>query len=183
MTGPINFTNQSSLIEVSGDTGSVLRRYIKVRGNNSFEILGYPGQDNNGSKICFKLEQKKTSLLSLPLTTLKTLPNGHAVNLRYANNTYLKLSGGTLTGNITLNNKSVFWKDADGNEVAKITNAGFIKTTDMFRADRTADANTFESRVMVLLTPTSNLLVLPRSKDHNLMVRWTLPLVATVCVF
>ena len=99
-------------------------------------------------RLVLNLSRRKTR--ESPKLTLNYIEdptaNGHAVNLRYANNSYLKLSGGTLTGNITLNNKSVFWKDAGGNEVAKITNAGFIKTTDMFRADRTADANTFESR-------------------------------------
>ena len=147
LTGPLNFTTQSSILEISGDTGSVLRRYIKVRGNNQFEILGYPGQDNSGSRTCFKLEQKAGDTPKLTLNYIEDpTANGHAVNLRYANNNYLKLSGGTLTGNINLDNKSVFWKDSDGNEVAKITNTGFVKTTDMFRADRTADANTFESR-------------------------------------
>ena len=147
VTGPLNFTTQSSVLEISGDTGSVLRRYIKVRGNNQFEILGYPGQDNSGSRTCFKLEQRNGQSPKLTLNYIEDpTANGHAVNLRYANNNFLKLSGGSVTGNVTFQNKSLFFHDSDGNEVGKIANTGFFKTTDMFRADRTADANCFEAR-------------------------------------
>ena len=48
--GPLNFDSSNSTIEVSGDTGSLRRRYIKVRGNNQLEFVAYPGQDNTGSK-------------------------------------------------------------------------------------------------------------------------------------
>ena len=40
--------------------------------------------------------------------------------LRYANNNYLKLSGGTVTGNVTVQGGTIFMRDSDGNEKARI---------------------------------------------------------------
>ena len=40
--GPLNFDSSNSTIEVSGDTGSMRRRYLKIRGNNQFEIRCLP---------------------------------------------------------------------------------------------------------------------------------------------
>ena len=61
--------------------------------------------------------------------------------------TYLKLSGGTLTGNVTLQGGTLFMRDADGNEKARIQGSnGFIRTYDQVRVDRSNNANCFEAR-------------------------------------
>ena len=52
--GPLNFDNSNSTVEISGDTGSMRRRYLKIRGNNQFEFVAYPGQDNNSPKTAFR---------------------------------------------------------------------------------------------------------------------------------
>ena len=141
MQGPLIFDSSNSTIEIAGDTGSLRRRYLKIRGNNQYEMIVYPGQDNSGSKTAFELKAKTDGNPELKLNYLvDPTQNGHAVNLRYANANYLKLSGGTLTGNL-------IFKDADGNEKARIqANNGFIRTYDQVRVDRNNFANCFEAR-------------------------------------
>ena len=139
--GPLNFDSSNSTVEISGDTGTMRRRYLKIRGNNQFEIIAYPGQDNTGSKTAFELKADPGGNPELKLNYLvDPTQNGHAVNLRHANNTYLKLAGGTVTG-------TVFFKDSDGNEKARIqANNGFIRSYDQVRVDRNNFANCFEAR-------------------------------------
>ena len=146
--GPLNFDSSNSTVEVSGDTGSMRRRYIKVRGNNQLEFVAYPGQDNTGSKTAFTLIADPGNNPELILNYLRDpTQNGHAVNLRYANNNYLKLSGGTVTGNVTVQGGTIFMRDSDGNEKARIQGSnGFIRSYDQVRVDRTNDANCFEAR-------------------------------------
>ena len=146
--GPLNFDSSNSTVEVSGDTGSMRRRYIKVRGNNQLEFVAYPGQDNTGSKTAFELKADPGGNPELKLNYLiDPSQNGHAVNLRYANANYLKLTGGTVTGNVIVQGGTIFMRDADGNEKARIQGSnGFIRSYDQVRVDRTADANAFEAR-------------------------------------
>ena len=148
MSGPLIFDSSNSTVEVSGDTGSLRRRYIKVRGNNQLEFVAYPGQDNTGSKTAFTLIADPGNNPELILNYIRDpSQNGHAVNLRYANNTYLKLSGGTLTGNVTMQGGTLFMRDADGNEKARIQGSnGFIRSYDQVRVDRNNFANCFEAR-------------------------------------
>ena len=146
--GPLNFDSSNSTIEVSGDTGSLRRRYIKIRGNNQLEFVAYPGQDNSGSKTAFTLIADPDNNPELILNYLKDpTQNGNAVNLRYANNNYLQLSGGTVTGNVIMQGGTIFMRDADGNEKARIQGSnGFIRSYDQVRVDRSNDANCFEAR-------------------------------------
>ena len=119
--GPLNFDYSNSTVEISGDTGSMRRRYLKVRGNNQFEIIAYPGQDNTGSKTAFELKADPSGNPELKLNYLvDPAQNGHAVNPRYANDNYLQLSGGTLSGNVIMEGGTLFMRDADGNEKARI---------------------------------------------------------------
>ena len=147
--GPLNFDSSNSTFEVSGDTGSLRRRYIKIRGNNQLEFVAYPGQDNTGSKTAFTLIADPGNNPELILNYLRDpAQNGHAVNLRYANNNYLKLSGGTVTGNLVCQGGTIFMRDSNGNEKARIQGSnGFIRTYDQFRADRSNDANAYEARM------------------------------------
>lgn len=149
LTGGLNWTTGSNFLEVSGDTGSIAKRYIKVRGNNELQILGYPGQENSAWKSVFTLTQPAGETPQLVLNYINDpTANGHAVNLRYANNSYLKLSGGTLTGNVIMEGGTIFMRDADGNEKARIQGSnGFIRTYDQFRCDRSNDANAYEARM------------------------------------
>ena len=148
MQGPLIFDSSNSTIEVSGDTGSLRRRYLKIRGNNQFEIIAYPGQDNAGSKTVFELKANTSGSPDLKLNYLvDPSQNGHAVNLRYANDNFLKLSGGTLSGNVIFEGGTLFMRDAEGNEKARIQGSnGFIRSYDQVRVDRTTDANCFEAR-------------------------------------
>ena len=148
ITGPLNFTTNSGILDISGDKGSVSPRYIKVRGNNDLQILGYPGQTNTAWKKVFAVTQPADENPSLLLDYIPDpTNNGHAVPLRYANNTYLKLSGGTVTGNVTMQGGTIFFRDSDGNEKARIQGSnGFIRSYDQVRVDRTTDANCFEAR-------------------------------------
>ena len=143
--GPLNFDSSNSTIEVSGDTGSLRRRYIKVRGNNQLEFVAYPSQDNSGSKTAFELKAAPGGNPELKLNYLvDPSQNGHAVNLRYADANYLKLSGGTVTGNVIMQGGTIFMRDSDGNEKARIQGSnGFIRSYDQVRVDRSTDANCF----------------------------------------
>ena len=91
--------------------------------------------------------------------------NGHAVNLRYANNTYLKLAGGTMTGNITMNGGTLFMRDADGNEKPIQGSNGFIRSYDQVR-DLTDQMMLTALKLVEVarLTLPLNLLVKQRSK-------------------
>ena len=146
--GPLVFDSSNSTVEIAGDTGSMRRRYLKVRGNNQFEIIAYPGQDNTGSKTAFELKADPGGNPELKLNYLvDPTQNGHAVNLRYANANYLNLSGGTVTGNVIVQGGTIFMRDADGNEKARIQGSnGFIRSYDQVRVDRSNLANCFEAR-------------------------------------
>jgi hypothetical protein len=67
-------------------------RHIKVRGGIAFNIYAYPGNNNNTPRKALSLKWIKDT--QYPTLELNYLPdptaNGNPVNLRYANNTYLK---------------------------------------------------------------------------------------------
>ena len=60
---------------------------------------------------------------------------------------YLPLTGGTLTGELTMQGTdSFFMKDSGGNETARIQPSGFIRTYDLFRSQRTDNGPAFQAR-------------------------------------
>jgi hypothetical protein len=82
-----------TVLELKGDSESVQNRYLKLRGNADFRIYAYPGDNNNSSKNCMSILMKPDD--TFPTVTLNYLVDptsaGNPVNLRYANNTYLKI--------------------------------------------------------------------------------------------
>ena len=109
--GPLNFDTNNTIAEVSGDNGAGTprRRYLKVRGTNALEIVGYPGQDNSNAKTCFKFGWAQDDTHpSLVIDYLQDpTNNGHPINLRYGLATYMPFSGGTFTGNVNLGNNNL----------------------------------------------------------------------------
>ena len=104
--GPLDYDTNNTVAIVSGDNGAGTprRRYVKVRGTNALEVVGYPGQDNSGAKTCFKFgwEQGETHPELIIDYLQDPTNNGHPVNLRHARATYMPFSGGSFTGNVTL---------------------------------------------------------------------------------
>jgi hypothetical protein len=146
--GPLVFDANNSTIEIAGDTGSMRRRYLKVRGNNQFEIIAYPGQDNTGSKTVFKLESKTDGNPELTLNYLNDpTQNGNAVNKRWGDATYFPYTGGTITGNVILDGGTLYMRDGSGNETARIQPSGFIRTYDLFRAQRDDGGPALQARI------------------------------------
>ena len=82
-----------TFLELKGDDDSVQNRYMKLRGNADFRIYCYPGDNNNNSKNCFSILMKPDD--TFPTVSMNYLVDptsaGNPVNLRYANNTYLKI--------------------------------------------------------------------------------------------
>ena len=88
-----------TFLELKGDADSVQNRYMKLRGNADFRIYAYPGDSNNTSKNCFSILMKPDD--TYPTVTMNYLVDptsaGNPVNLRYANETYLKKEDNVLT--------------------------------------------------------------------------------------
>ena len=146
--GALVFDQNKSILEIAGDTGKMDRRYVKVRGNNQFEILAYPGQDNNGSKVAFKLESWTDGNPDLTLNYIKDpTSNGHAVNKRYGDANYYPFTGGSITGDVTIENASFYVKDGSGNETFRIQPNGFCRTSDLFRAQRDDGGPALQARI------------------------------------
>lgn len=146
--GPLVFDTNNSIVEVSGDTGSMRRRYLKVRGNNQFEIIAYPGQDNTGSKTVFKLEANTDDNPELTLNYLKDPTQaGNAVNKRWGDANYYPFTGGTITGNVIIDGGTLYMRDGDGNETARIQPNGFIRTYDLYRSQRDDGGPALQARV------------------------------------
>ena len=107
MTGPIEFTGGTTLMEVKDDAGgtNLVDKFIKIKATNRLRINFYPDQSNSGSKTAFEgYWDEATGFPVVKWNYLKDPEgNGNAVTLRYANNNYLKLSGGTLTGTLNTN--------------------------------------------------------------------------------
>ena len=85
-------TRAGTWLELQGDAEDVQNRYFKIRANADLRFYSYPGQNNTGARNCFSILHEPGE--SYPVVTLNYLPdptsNGNPVNLRYANNTYLK---------------------------------------------------------------------------------------------
>ena len=124
------------------------RRYLKVRGNNQFEIIAYPSQDNSGSKTAFKLESKTDGNPELTLNyVIDPVNAGHAVNKRWGDANYYPYTGGTITGNVILDGGTFFMRDGNGNEKARIERSGFIRTYDLFRSQRDDGGPALQARI------------------------------------
>ena len=73
-----------------------------------------------------------------------------AANKQYVDNvasTYLPLSGGTLTGTTRINGASFFVNNADGDEVIRLQETGFIRSLDMVRVQREGSGPAFQARI------------------------------------
>ena len=85
-------TRAGTWIELQGDADNVQNRYFKIRANADLRFYSYPGQNNTGARNCFSILHAPGE--AYPVVTLNYLSdptaNGNPVNLRYANNTYLK---------------------------------------------------------------------------------------------
>ena len=146
--GPLVFDTGNSLLEIAGDTGSMRRRYVKVRGNNQFEIIAYPGQDNNGSKVAFKVEANTDGNPDVTINYIKDpTSNGHAVNKRWGDANYYPFTGGAITGNVTIENASFYVKDENGDETFRVQPNGFCRTSDLFRAQRDDGGPALQARI------------------------------------
>jgi len=97
--GPTHFESSmiskaGTFLELKGDDDSAQNRYLKLRGNADFRIYAYPGDSNNNSKNCFSILMKPDD--THPTVKMNYLEDptsaGNPVNLRYANDTYLKKS-------------------------------------------------------------------------------------------
>ena len=96
-TGINTFTKEirsesNTVMEFKGDPSNFQDRHFKVRRGIVMTIYCYAGQDNGTPKKCFHAKwdrDKSTPEVFLNYISDPTA-NGHPVNLRYANNTYLK---------------------------------------------------------------------------------------------
>ena len=88
-------SSSNTFVEFKGADGWTTHedRHLKVRGGIAFNIYAYPGNNNTTPRKALSLKWVKDT--SYPTLELNYLPdptaNGHPVNLRYANNTYLKI--------------------------------------------------------------------------------------------
>lgn len=92
-TKEIKSTN-NTVFDFQGDANNPQDRHFKIRRGINMTIYCYSGNNNNDAKKCFHATWASDE--SNPEVFLNYLrdptQNGHAVNLRYANSTYLKIS-------------------------------------------------------------------------------------------
>jgi hypothetical protein len=60
---------------------------------------------------------------------------------------YLPLTGGTLTGTTRITGASFFVNNSAGDEVIRLQESGFMRTSDMMRVQRTGDGPAFQARI------------------------------------
>ena len=96
-TGINTFTKEirsesNTVMEFKGDPSNPQDRHFKVRRGIVMTIYCYAGQDNNSAKKCFhaKWDRDQPNPEVFMNYVADPTNNGNPVNLRYANNTYLK---------------------------------------------------------------------------------------------
>ena len=118
---------------------TVLGDYYRLRGPNA------AGTGTSTFQVIDEGEQKLYNIK----TPLSSNTNWVA-NVEYVNDTvsnYLPLTGGTLTGQLNLDNKKIQVKDANGEIRWYAQGSGFCKSYDMFRVERDIDGPAFQARI------------------------------------
>ncbi len=108
-TGVNTFTREikstsNTVFDFQGDASNPQDRHFKIRRGINMTIYCYSGNNNDGAKKCFHATwERDDPNPEVFLNYLKDpTSNGHPINLRYANNTYLKKEDYTETTEKTL---------------------------------------------------------------------------------
>ena len=167
LDGRTHFNNELRLYPpASSGTSRIRLMQTEIEGGNTFQFTSHPraGGALSSSKVHIELKREteaggETILRFLP----DTPPADHcAVNKTYVDNAidaidvgdinldealadYLPLTGGTLTGGITLDGAALYVFNS-GSETFRVQSNGFCRTMDLFRSERTDGGPALQAR-------------------------------------
>ena len=126
-------------------------RYVKREGTtvvgDLFRLRG-PNTAGSGQSTFQVIEGGELKLYNL--TTPDDANTAWAAPVGYVQDytsKYLPLTGGTLTGTTRITGASFFVNNAAGEEVIRLQESGFMRTSDMVRVQRTGDGPAFQARI------------------------------------
>lgn len=138
-------------VKKSGDTMSGILETPRLRANGEGGARVFEAQQDGTTTAWFNSTgQVRTNYIVTESSEDKTLTTRRYVDDKVGNEltAYLPLSGGTLTGALTLESSQMFTvKDANGNENFRIQANGFCRTLDLFRAQRDDGGPALQARV------------------------------------
>ena len=141
---------QANKVDKTGDTMTGRLTAPRVVANNTTLESGrvFEAQSNGTTNAWINSNgQVRTNFVIDDDTEFKTLTTKQYVDDKVGGAGYLPLTGGTLTGDLNLDNKRIQVLDSNGEISFYAQGSGFCKSYDMFRVERAIDGPAFQSRI------------------------------------
>ena len=148
MNGRLTFNNEVRFDPPTGGVSRIRLMKTEIEGGNTFQFTSHPAEKGalSNSKVHIEIKRETSAVGETILRFLPEPTADHmAVPRSYLDN-YLPLTGGTLTGNFTIEGKSLYVENSGGTETFRIQENGFCRTLDLFRAERTDGGPALQAR-------------------------------------